>query len=435
MSPARRAASGSPGVSGVAGAAGVAGSSAAELVDAGSPGPLVARRSVSESSGSSGWSGVAGSPAAAWPSVGVGAARSTVALIAALLMVGAGLLVACGNGDGAVSGAPRRGDDAHESARSTGSTTSVASTASAADGTGAGSTVAGVAGAATPSSRLADAACVGALKVADAGRIASSDITEASGLVASWLNDGVWWITNDSGDSARIFAVDVDGGLLATVALDGAVARDWEALAIGPPMAGLNPTLYVGDTGDNAMMSNPARGRSSLRVNRLTEPVIDRDVAPQRLRARVEVLTLRFPDGPHDVEAMLVDPVAGDLVFVTKDWTLTGVSGVYRAPAGLDDGSTTVLERVGEVRLPPSTLVTDVDVTRDGSLVALRSYTGVDLYRRPSGAPVWAAFSTTPCAGPSPGELQGESIGFAPDGGWYMTVSEGMHPVLHRTAP
>ena len=134
-------------------------------------------------------------------------------------------------------------------------------------------------------------------------------------------------------------------------------------------------------------------------------------------------------------EAMVVDPVSGDLVFVTKEWSRLGTSGVYRSPAGLAAGSTTTLERVGEVPLEPGTLVTGADVTRDGSLVALRSYGAVDLYRRPAGEPLWAAFSTTPCSGPSPGELQGESIAFAPDGGSYMTVAEGPDPVLHLTVP
>lgn len=289
---------------------------------------------------------------------------------------------------------------------------------------------------ATPPAQLMDAVCGDAPEVSDAGRINTPEITEASGLVASWVNADAWWITNDSGDTARIFALGTDGDLLATVDIAGAEARDWESLAIGPPMHGMNPTLYVGDTGNNLMRTDKAAtSRTTMRVYRFTEPVIDRGTVPQQLRATAETLNLRFADGPHDVEAMVVDPVSGDLVFVTKEWSRLGTSGVYRSPAGLAAGSTTTLERVGEVPLEPGTLVTGADVTRDGSLVALRSYGAVDLYRRPAGEPLWAAFSTTPCSGPSPGELQGESIGFAPDGGSYMTVAEGPDPVLHLTVP
>jgi hypothetical protein len=108
---------------------------------------------------------------------------------------------------------------------------------------------------------------------------------------------------------------------------------------------------------------------------------------------------------------------------------------VFRGDAAAEDGSTTELELVGSVPLEPGTLVTAADVTRDGSLVALRSYGAVHLYERPAGEPLWAAFETTPCEGPVPTEQQGESLGFAPDGSSYLTVSEGEQQTLHRTTP
>ena len=303
----------------------------------------------------------------------------------------------------------------------------------------------------TPTEELIDSICTGAARIDDTGVIATPLIEEASGLAASRRNPGAWWIHNDSGDAARLFAVDPAGELLATVELEGVRARDWESIAVGPPVDGVpatgvppdstrsasggTATIYLGDTGDNAVRSDPAAGRGSIRVHRFVEPAVDVSGRDQQLRTSVDTLVFELPDGPRDVEALLVDPIDGDLVVITKDWQRTGVAEVYTAAADAPAGSTTTLERVGSVTLTPGTLVTAADVTPDGSVVALRSYGAVDLYERPEGEPLWAAFESVPCEGPVPSEFQGESLGFDLDGGSYLTVSEGRGQTLHRTGP
>ena len=108
---------------------------------------------------------------------------------------------------------------------------------------------------------------------------------------------------------------------------------------------------------------------------------------------------------------------------------------MFRAPGGAPAGSSTVLESEGALDLRLATLVTGIDVSPDGAVVALRSYDGVDLYPRPAGRPLWSAFDEQPCAGPHPLEKQGEAIGFAADGGSYATIGEGESPTLHLTRP
>lgn len=300
----------------------------------------------------------------------------------------------------------------------------------------------------TPTEVLVESICTGAAQIDDAGVITSPEISEASGLAASRRNPGAWWIHNDSGDAARLFAIDAAGELLATVELNGARARDWESIAVGPPVDGLpangasasdaaggTATIYLGDTGDNAVIRGRSSGRGSIRVFRFAEPAVDAAARDQQLRASVDTLVFELPDGPRDVEALMVDPVDGDLVVVTKDWERSGVAEVYRAAADAPAGSTTTLERVGSVPLTPGTLVTAADVSPDGSVVALRSYGAVDLYERPEGEPLWAAFESVPCEGPVPSEIQGEALGFDLDGGSYLTVSEGSGQTLHRTRP
>ncbi|UDY37949.1 hypothetical protein [Dermatobacter hominis] len=341
-----------------------------------------------------------------------------VGLVAALALV----VGSCGGGGG--------DDDAdRKKGKATSSTTTTAATAA-------------------PEAALMDALCGGAPKVTDVGVIESPDITEASGLVASWNNtgdgaNGVWWIHNDSGDAARLFAIDGAGKLLATVELTGAEARDWEDIAVGPPaLPGGSPQLYVGDIGNNkAMLADPT-ARKSVRIYRLDEPVVPTTPpadgsAPPVLQASVTTFSLRYPEQPYDAEAMIVDPIVGDINIITKDWGRTGESLVFQMPkvATIADGTSIDMLPAGSVPLEAGALVTAGDVTRDGSLVALRTYGGVEVYRRPEGEQLAKAFETTPCEGPAPTEVQGESLGFAPDGGSYLTTSEGDHQVLHRTTP
>jgi adhesin HecA-like repeat protein len=278
---------------------------------------------------------------------------------------------------------------------------------------------------------LLDAACAGTLRVENAGTVTAPELDEASGIAASRRNPGLWWVHNDSGDRARFFAVDASGTLRATEDVAGASAVDWEDIAVGPPPVGDidGETLYLADIGDNTSV------RTDVEVYRLPEPAVATDAQGATATVSADRLTFTYPDGAHDAETLLVDPITGDLVVVTKDWSLAGHSSVYRAPAGLAAGSTTTLEKVATLDLPAGTLVTAGDVTSDGTVVALRSYTGVSLYPRDPAQPLWTAFNATPCAGPAPVEKQGEAIGFTPEGSAYATISEGTNPVLHLTHP
>ncbi|MBX7197656.1 MAG: hypothetical protein K1X94_36760, partial [Sandaracinaceae bacterium] len=70
-------------------------------------------------------------------------------------------------------------------------------------------------------------------------------LTETSGLAASRKNPGVLYAHNDSGDTARIFALDEKGALLGQIDFGGASATDWEDLAVGP--CGGTTCVFVGD--------------------------------------------------------------------------------------------------------------------------------------------------------------------------------------------
>src|SRR5262245_4887371 len=66
-----------------------------------------------------------------------------------------------------------------------------------------------------------NAACKGTLVASTPGTITAGAITELSGIAASRLTPGVWWVNNDSGDTARVFAIADDGRELGEFALTG----------------------------------------------------------------------------------------------------------------------------------------------------------------------------------------------------------------------
>jgi hypothetical protein len=255
------------------------------------------------------------------------------------------------------------------------------------------------------------------------GRIDAAAATELSGLVLSQTQPRVLWTHNDSGDRPRVLAVTPAGRLLADVAIGGADAVDWEDIAIGPAPGGTD-ALYIADIGDNL-----AR-RPDVAVYRVPEPRARAAIAS----APATRLTLRYPDGAHDAEALLVDPSTGALVIVTKSYD--GDSGVYVAtrPA---EATTTLLRRRARLSLGVGEAVTAGDVSADGRTVVLRTYDRAFAWRRRAGESIAAALRRRPCSARADlfAEGQGESLALTAHGGAFYTVPEGSSPAIRRYAP
>lgn len=259
------------------------------------------------------------------------------------------------------------------------------------------------------------------------GAIDSTEIGELSGLAASRLHPGVLWAHNDSGDSARVFALAEDGTALGTYEVSGAEAIDWEDIAVGPGPAPGSSAIFIGDIGDNLFART-----DGVTVHRVLEPDARPDGTDRPLLG-TEPLRLIYPDGPADAEALIVDPSSGDLVIVTKD-LLGNSRALTAAAADLVTGAPITLVDAGPVTIDPSigggmaglpsTMVTAADVTPDGRWVLVRTYQAVLAFERPDGEPLVAAFGSTPCTGPSATESQGEAIAVTSDGSAYLTASE-----------
>jgi hypothetical protein len=274
-------------------------------------------------------------------------------------------------------------------------------------------------------------ACPSFAKPTNQGTLQSTAITEASGLAASRKNSDVFWTHNDSGDTARIYAFNGQGKHLGVYHLSGTTETDFEDMAIGPDGPGGRTYLFFGDIGDND------ENRTEIVVYRAEEPDVLAEQSPvEQTIASVVALKLKYPDGAHNAETLMVDPWNGDLYIVTKK--KDGVSVVFKSPAPQDLTSartltleTTLNFQQGLLKFTFNNLVTAGDFSPDGQEILLRTYLDNLLWRRSKDQGLAATLSVPPCAQPVAVEPQGEAITFAPDGGGFYTLSEGTHPILH----
>jgi len=249
-------------------------------------------------------------------------------------------------------------------------------------------------------------------------RLADPELVELSGLVA--LPGGLW-AHNDSGDEARLFRLDGRGRTTAVVRLPGVTATDWEDLA----GSGADDELFAGDIGDNDGV------RPEVTVLRVTLPDPAVTGTVDLPADAVQAITLRYPDGPRDAEALLVDPVTRDLVVVHKRFG--GPSIVYTAAEeDWADGEADLVE-VGlfDPGASPFDAVTAADTAFDGRAVLIRTYAGLfAVPRQDDQGLAEAIVANPPCDAPTTIEVQGEAVAATPEG--YVTISEGRRPQVNR---
>lgn len=264
------------------------------------------------------------------------------------------------------------------------------------------------------------AVCDAFATVTDMGTLTDDTLRELSGLAASRTYPQVLWGHNDSRGTPSVYALNVDGILLATWDLDGVVALDWEDIAAGPgPEEGVS-YLYVGDIGDNFAL------RSEIVVYRFPEPAI---VGGGTI-TDFEMFRLSYPEPGLNAEALAVDPVTGDLVLVTKD--REGPEMVWRAPGNeLRSGLATRLEPVATLDLGRNVEVTAADISTSGDRIAMRGYDDVWMWPR-TALDLAETLAAEPCRAASPEEVQGEALAFDAAGVNLYTVSEGTGATIHR---
>ncbi len=253
------------------------------------------------------------------------------------------------------------------------------------------------------------------------GTFRSPRLRESSGVAVSRAHPGVLWTHNDSGDGPYLYATDLSGADLGALLVAGARALDWEDMALGPCPARYGRTgltcVYLADTGDNF------ESRSRVQLYAVPEP--DPPASPadtQRTTAAADFLQLRYPDGPHDVEAVYVSPQDGALYLVSKG--RSGAIRQYRVDRDRwDDDTVVTAELVSELPIRPDggdgRSVTGAAIRPDGRLVAILTYREVYFFTSVEGGRL-ALVGRTRCHTPG-SRILWEGIDFLDDSTLVLT--------------
>ena len=246
------------------------------------------------------------------------------------------------------------------------------------------------------------------LAATQTGTFKSPRLTESSGVAVSRTHAGVLWSHNDSGDGPYLYATDRTGADRGALLVPGADAQDWEDMTLGPCPTKRGDCLYFADTGDNT------ERRANATIYAVPEP--EPPAAPadtQRTTAAPAMLRLRYPDGPHDVEAIYVSFVDSALYLVTK-----GRSGPIRlfrvAPGAWRVDSVVVADLVQDLPINPDQSagrwVTGAAMRPDGLVVAVRTYREIYFFAPAGDGHLIAA--GRPVCNVTGLESQGEAIDF-----------------------
>lgn len=254
------------------------------------------------------------------------------------------------------------------------------------------------------------------------GLVTQRAIAEISGLAASRTHPGLWWAINDSGSPPALHLVDGNGRWQGQVPAP-VPNIDWEDLA-SFELDGQR-YLLVADTGDNGGI------RAELVLHVIEEPV-SLDAAPRLAWSQ----RFRWPDGPRDCEAVAVDPLAREILLVSKKRV---PPELFRLPLGPNQ-DLQVAERLGtlpDVAQPTQedlarspvygryrAQMTAADLSANGRVLAVLSYRAIHFLVRQPGES-WAA----PLARPGqslalPWIPQAEALAFSPDGRELVVGSE-----------
>lgn len=269
-----------------------------------------------------------------------------------------------------------------------------------------------------------------ALETQVAGRLVSPRLIETSGIASSNRDPGLLWGVNDSGHAPLLHAFSGNGSDLGHIQISNSINIDWEDLASF--VLDDTPYLLVADTGDN----NAGRHTSYLLI--VVEPLPN---AKGEFSGAIEIVAripFRYEDGPRDVEAVAVDVASDRVLLVSKrdvpavvyELPLTLVKGIRRPLTARKIARLTTLPRPTLTEIIEAPLLgpwrhqpTAIDISRDGSVLALLTYQNLYLFSHVAGQ-LWAESFAVPSQVLQWPELtQTESVAFFGDR--VVAVAEG----------
>lgn len=273
-----------------------------------------------------------------------------------------------------------------------------------------------------PAWAVGDGVCSQWSSVEQVGELESEDLDEVSGIQASRIHVDSFWVHNDAGNSAALFLIDSGGELIDSVTVTGVPNDDWEDLAIGPCMENYQAScscLYIADTGSGS------GEREQGVIYRVEEPEADisETAVPQSL-------WFEYPDGGHDVETILVHPLTGETLLLTKNpdgpTQVFAFDHIPPLPAAEDEPQT--LRQVGLIDMQAidtgDGALTGGAVSPLGHRIYLRSASQIFEMSVPDGS-LEAAFANDPVLILSAPSEQGEAVTMSVDGQHLWLVDEG----------
>ncbi|MGA1539634.1 MAG: hypothetical protein ACO39C_04350 [Chthoniobacterales bacterium] len=196
------------------------------------------------------------------------------------------------------------------------------------------------------------------------GKIDPTLVSECSGLVQSLRYDGIFWALGDSGNAAAIAPVTADGrlapGWSGPVRIEGYKNYDWEDLALDG-----KGNLIIADVGNN-------RGRrKQLMLHFVREPRPGTTATRPTRTLRVHYEDQREASPDYDCEAVFC---AGGKIYLLTKHRSDKRTRLYRLE-GESEKKSNPLRLVDSFEI--GGMVTAADVSPDGKLVAVLTYTSL----------------------------------------------------------
>ena len=244
--------------------------------------------------------------------------------------------------------------------------------------------------------------------------LARIDLLEISGVAASRINPGILYIHNDSGNANQVYLTNGNGDNVGTLTLTPVGNRDWEDIAVGQGPAPGKNYVYIGDIGDNHSQY------PSVLIYRFPEPDLTGKTLPVTMNIdSLDIIELKYPDGPRNAETLMVDPLTKDIYIASKE---SNISKVYVARYPQSTKVPTVMTPVVQLYMDKATAG---DISPDDTEILLRNNGQIWYWKLPVGTSVSAGLLTAPQIAPyANNEPQGEGICFAADGSGYYTDTE-----------
>ena len=226
-------------------------------------------------------------------------------------------------------------------------------------------------------------------------------IDETSGIADSKINDGFLWVQEDSGNPPELFLTGHDGKVLKKVFIKDVVNRDWEDMAIS------GNEIFIADIGDNNLVYQ------QYSIYYFPEPSSSIDTIKN-----AATIAFQYPDGAHDAEAFIVDGDTKDIYIITKR---DNAAKIYKITYPYKTAGVNTTSLVGSLSY---TGVVSAAISPDGKEILVKTYFGINYYKRSAGQSITQALQSTPKTVPYTIEPQGEAICFNKNNTGFYTLSE-----------